>query len=68
MEKLTGKDKKKIGIMMDNFGLYERFSCYENLKIFAELYGVPKNQIMIRLDEVGMHDSIKTPAMKLTES
>lgn len=67
VEKLTGKDKKKIGIMMDNFGLYERFSCYENLKIFAELYGVPKNQIMIRLDEVGMHDSIKTPAMKLSK-
>lgn len=31
--KMTGQDRKKIGIMMDNFGIYERFSCYENLKI-----------------------------------
>ena len=67
VEKLTGKDKKKIGIMMDNFGLYERFSCYENLKIFADLYGVPKNQIVIKLKEVGLYDSIKTPAMKLSK-
>ena len=67
VEKLTGKDKKKIGIMMDNFGPYERFSCYENLKIFADLYGVPKNQIVIKLKEVGLYDSIKTPAMKLSK-
>lgn len=67
VERLTGKDKKKIGIMMDNFGLYERFSCYENLKIFADLYGVPKNQIVIKLKEVGLYDSIKTPAIKLSK-
>ena len=67
VEKLSGKDKKKIGIMMDHFGLYERFSCYENLKIFADLYGVPKNQIVIKLREVGLYDSIKTPAMKLSK-
>ena len=24
VEKLTGKDKKKIGIMMDQFGVYDR--------------------------------------------
>ncbi|MCQ2494674.1 MAG: ATP-binding cassette domain-containing protein, partial [Lachnospiraceae bacterium] len=35
VNKLTGEDKKKIGIMMDSFGLYERLSCNDNLKIFA---------------------------------
>lgn len=29
---LTGEDKKQIGIMMDQFGLYERLSCADNLK------------------------------------
>lgn len=27
-DKLTGEDNKKFGIMMDNFGIYERLNCY----------------------------------------
>lgn len=30
-ENLTGKDKKKIGIMMEEFGVYERLSCIDYL-------------------------------------
>ena len=30
---MTGEDYKQIGIMMDNFGLYERMNCYDNLKL-----------------------------------
>lgn len=36
---LTGEDYKKIGIMMDNMGLYERMSCYDNLKFYQMLDG-----------------------------
>ena len=32
VKELTGDDRKKIGIMMDNFGVYERFSCSDNMK------------------------------------
>ena len=35
-DRLTGEDHKRFGIMMDNFGIYERLNCYENLKIFAD--------------------------------
>ena len=31
--KLSGEQYKKIGVMMDHFGLYERMSCYDNLKV-----------------------------------
>ena len=27
---LSGDDYKNIGVMMDNFGLYERLNCYDN--------------------------------------
>ena len=27
---LSGRDKKEIGIMMDQFGVYERLSCTDN--------------------------------------
>ncbi len=33
------------GIMMDSFGLYERLSVYENLKIYARIYRVPERRI-----------------------
>ena len=42
---LNGEDKKKIGIMMDSFGVYERLSCADNLDIFADIYQIPKTRI-----------------------
>lgn len=65
--KLTGKDHKKFGIMMDNFGIYERLSCYENLKIFAEIYGIKKDSILNALKKVGLAGAEKTIASKLSK-
>lgn len=64
---LTGADKKSFGIMMDNFGVYERFTCRDNLKIYADIYGVPKENIEKILNEVGLGDSIKKPASALSK-
>ena len=64
---LTGEDKKKIGIMMDNHGMYERMSCEDNLKIFADIYGVPYSKIGKTLKEVGLEGAAKRPAMKLSK-
>lgn len=66
-DRLTGEDHKKFGIMMDNFGVYERLSCYENLKIFAEIYGVKKDGILGVLKKVGLESAKKTPAQKLSK-
>ena len=53
--------------MMDSFGVYERFSCYENLKLFAQLFRIPEKEIGDRLKEVGLQDAVKTPAGKLSK-
>jgi len=64
---LTGTDKKQIGIMMDDHGVYDRLSCADNLKIFADIYGVPYDRIDEALEKVGLKDSAKKPAMKLSK-
>lgn len=64
---LTGEDNKKFGIMMDNFGIYERLNCYENLKIFAEIYGVKSGGILNALKKVGLESAKKTSAAKLSK-
>ncbi len=57
VESLSGEDKKNIGIMMDQFGVYERLSSIDNLKIFADIYGVPHKKIKSTLEEVGLGDA-----------
>ncbi len=66
-DKITGEDNKRFGIMMDDFGVYERLSCYENLKIFAEIYGVKNNDILSTLKKVGLESAKKTSAAKLSK-
>lgn len=66
-DRLTGGDHKKIGIMMDHFGVYERLNCYENLKIFAEIYDVKNDGILNALKKVGLEDAKKTSAAKLSK-
>jgi len=64
---LTGIDKKNIGIMMDQFGVYERLSCYDNLMIFADIYGISHSKINEILKSVGLENDAKTPASKLSK-
>ena len=64
---LTGEDKKQIGIMMDQFGLYERLSCADNLKIYADIYGIPHSRVKEILQRVGLADSTKLSAANLSK-
>lgn len=64
---LSGDDRKRFGITMDDFGVYERLSCYDNLKIFAGIYEVKKEKIDKVLAKVGLSDAAKTPAGKLSK-
>lgn len=64
---LTGTDKKQIGIMMDEHGVYERLSCTDNLKVFADIYGISHSKIMPALEEVGLKEASGKPAMKLSK-
>ena len=64
---LTGKDYKEIGMMMDNFGVYNRMNCYDNLKFFCMINGISNRKIMEILKLVGLEDAGKTVAADLSK-
>ena len=64
---LKGRDYLSFGIMMDNFGLYERLSCFDNLKVFARLYRLENDRIHKALEEVGLAKAEKTAAANLSK-
>ena len=66
-QKLTGKDYSGFGIMMDNFGVYERLSCFDNLKIFARIYQIGNDKINEALEAVGLSEARKTVASNLSK-
>lgn len=64
---LTGKDRAGIGIMMDDTGLYDRFSCEDNLRIYADIYKVDRSRIRESLDLVGLKDNYRVKASNLSK-
>ena len=66
-QKLTGSDYSGFGIMMDNFGVYDRLSCFDNLKIFARIYGIGNDRIFSALEAVGLSDAKKISASDLSK-
>ena len=58
---------KKVGMVMDNCGVYERLSVYDNMKIFADIYGISKERIMEILNKVELYNDRKTSAIKLSK-
>ena len=63
----TGDDRRRFGITMDNFGLYERLNCFDNLKLFARIYGIGNKEIRAVLEKTGLSDAVKTPAGDLSK-
>ena len=43
--------KKKIGLVPQNIALYKDFTAYENIKFFAELYGLKGDMLKRRINE-----------------
>ncbi len=65
--RLTGEQYRKIGVMMDHFGLYERMSCFDNLKFYEMLDGKKPSQIDDVLKRVGLLESKKVQAANLSK-
>ena len=65
--KLSGEEKKSFGIMMDSFGLYDRFTCAENLAVFSDMYSVSRSRIREVLKEVGLDDAYNRSASDLSK-
>jgi ABC-2 type transport system ATP-binding protein len=56
--------KRSIGYMSQRFSLYEDLKVWENIRLFAGIYGVPEKEIPGRtdalLDELGFRDERNT--------
>lgn len=66
-EKLTDEVHEKIGMVLENSGLYPRLSCYDNLALFTEIFRLPKTKIRDVLKKVNLEDAIKKPVSKLSK-
>ncbi|AXI10830.1 bacitracin ABC transporter ATP-binding protein [Oceanobacillus zhaokaii] len=59
--------RKKIGVITDNSGLYSRLSIYDNLKIYCDLYDVPRKRIDEVLKMVNLTEEPKKLVSKLSK-
>lgn len=64
---LKSTDYSSFGIMMDNFGVYERLNCFDNLKVFARIYRLDEENIRAALSAVGLGSAGKTAAGNLSK-
>ncbi len=64
---MFGDYYKKIGLMCDNMGLYERLTCYDNLLLIAKLYDIERRKVMETLDQVGLKKDAKKPVNRLSK-
>lgn len=55
------------GIMMDSFGLYDRLTVWDNLKIFADIYQVPHGRINELLERAELMGAQKTVVSNLSK-
>ncbi len=62
----TGVTTFETGLMLDEDGLYTRLNCLDNLYIFADIYGIPKEKAMQALKKVGLEDAAKRQVQKLS--
>lgn len=64
---LHGAMYRRMGMMMDRFGLYGRMSCYDNLKLFAKIYDIREERILEVLEKVGLSEAKKCQAKDLSK-
>ncbi|CAM4298932.1 ABC transporter ATP-binding protein [Paenibacillus tarimensis] len=58
---------KRIGILTDNSGLYDRLTIYDNLELFCKLYNVDVKRIEEVLEEVNLLQDKKTAVKQLSK-
>ena len=63
---LNPEDLAHIGLVGDSSGYYEKLSLEKNLIVYAKIYGLPNNRVDEVLEQVGLLESKKTIAEKLS--
>lgn len=57
----------ETGLMLDEDGLFVRLSCFDNLNVFADIYGMPHEKSMQALRDVGLEKAAKKPVNDLSK-
>lgn len=63
---LSPKDFEKMGLVSETSGFFEKMSLEKNLLIYSKFFGVDTNEVRAILQKVGLLDSRKTIAEKLS--
>lgn len=58
---------KNIGVLSDNSGVYDRLSVWDNLMLYANIYGAPKKNVEEILEKVDLSEAAKKEAKKLSK-
>src|SRR5262245_36143066 len=51
----------QVGMMLDSSGVYKRLTVFQNLDMFADIYGIDKQYIKEVLAKVGLTGNEKKP-------
>lgn len=65
--KLTATEHGQIGAMLDNCGLYDRLSVYDNMSFYADIYRVSHSTITDALKSIGLYEARNTAVAKLSK-
>lgn len=57
---------RSIGVVFDTLGLFERLSAYQNLAVFARIYGIPEARVGQALSDVGLDLAANNKAYQLS--
>lgn len=64
---LTASEHGQIGAMMDNYGLYDRLSVYDNMSFYADIYRVSRSGVIDALKSIGLYEARGTAVSKLSK-
>lgn len=65
--KLDAATLRRIGTVLDQDGLYDRLSCYDNLLLYVQLYNIPRNTILSVLEKVKLQDAARKTVRQLSK-
>lgn len=64
---LTDRERRQIGVMLDDLGLYDRLSARENLAFYAAIGRTERGRVDGILQSCGLYGARRTPAAKLSK-
>ena len=64
---LTELEHGQISAMMDNYGLYDRLSVYDNMSFYADIYRISRGTIIDTLKSIGLYEARGTAVSKLSK-